>query len=153
MLASLDTPTSSRRGRRITIDVLDLDDRADRPGDDTVAAATLAALARAAALLRAAGLDVEVRKGRITPENLGRARCAGHAPTVRVNGRDVAPATGTPAACAGNQGDVSWAMTVDAIVSEILAAGSPTAVRALRHREAAPVPCCSRDTVVPCCAG
>ena len=123
MLASLDNPTEVLEGRRITIDVLDMEDCASCPGGKTFIAMTLAALARAAGQLRATGVDVEVRTSRVTAPELSRAMCGGSASALRVNGRNVTFPRGAPTACFAQHDDASWAPSVHAITAEILAAG------------------------------
>ena len=123
MLASLDNPTEVVEGRRITIDVLDMEDCASCPGGKTVIAMTLAALARAAGQLRSTGMDVEVRTSRVTAPELSRAMCGGGTSAVRVNGRSVTFPPGAPTACFAQHDDASWAPSVHAIAAEILAAG------------------------------
>ncbi len=123
MLASLDNRTEVLEDRRITIDVLDMEDCASCPGGKTFIAMTIGALARAAAQLRAAGVDVEVRTSRVTAPELSRAMCGGSASTLRVNGRNVTFPPGAPTACFAPHGDASWATAVHAIAAEILAAG------------------------------
>lgn len=123
MLASLDNPTEVLEGRRITIDVLEMEDCAVCRGGNSFIAMTLAALSRAAGQLRAAGADVEVRTSRVTAAEVSRSMCGDSASTLRVNGRNVFFPPGTPTACFAKLNDASWATAVHAIAAEILAAG------------------------------
>jgi hypothetical protein len=137
MLASFDAPTSVQSERRITIDVLDMEDCADCQSGKTFIAMTLAALARAAGQLRAAGMDVEVRTSRVTTAELSRAMCGDSASTL---------------ACFAQLSDASWATAVHAIAAEILAAGR-LSLGMGPNRTASPLSCCAQDNMVPCCAG
>jgi hypothetical protein len=90
MRAIPDAPDAIPATRRIAIDLLSLDlgacDRC-RAADARLAVA----LVRASALLRAEGFAVEARKVRVASEAQVRALRFVSSPTVRVNGRDIAP--------------------------------------------------------------